>query len=446
MTGPTAIAKFKGGKDELIVHFNPSSLRISLTNQFGEDPPQQHAKPTSTKLDVELIFDTTETGDDVRAVIDPLRKMATATAKETAQKPAAGKKEEANHSLPLVIFSWGTAKYHGIIESMTQALDYWSSDGVPLRATVQIGMKGAAESFFGGRLKKAGYFDKAGEAITLQDDVVPIEAPPATTGATGAAAKAGDPGAGRMLAALNGLENMRAPAGAALGASASVNLSAAAGFELSGGISAGALVGFGIGASAGASASAGLSGSVGVGMSAGAGIGMGGGIGIGASAGAGIGMSGGIGMSAGAGIGIGGSAGIGMSGGAGIGIGGSAGIGLSGGAGGIGITTSSSSSVTGLDGVTHSRSSTSFTGIGADGSIVSTGSATAGVSMSQGAFAGLGSSKTTLPSASFNPNALLGPPMPSVGPDARFDSTGKLLSGGGQVAASYSAGASVTFF
>jgi hypothetical protein len=333
---------------------------------------------------------------------------------------------------------------------MTQTLDYWSSDGVPLRAAVQIGMKGAADSFFGGRLKKAGYFDKAGAAITLQDDVFPVEAPPATTGATGAAAKAGDPGAGRMLAALNGLENMRAPAGAALGASASVNLSAAAGFELSGGISAGASVGFGVGASAGASASAGLSASVGVGMSAGAGIGMGGGVGIGggigASAGAGIGMSGGIGMSAGAGIGIGGSAGIGMSGGAGIGIGGSAGIGLGGGAGGIGITTSSTSSVTGLDGVTHSRSSTSFTGIGADGSIVSTGSATAGVSMSQGAFAGLGSSKTTLPSASFNPGALLGPPLPSVGPDARFDSTGRLLSGGGQVAASYSAGASVTFF
>jgi hypothetical protein len=41
---------------------------------------------------------------------------------------------------------------------------------------------------------------------------------------------------------------------------------------------------------------------------------------------------------------------------------------------------------------------------------------------------------------------MLNQPMPSVGPDARFDDTGKLISGGGQVAASYSANASVTIF
>ncbi|HEX8238980.1 MAG TPA: hypothetical protein VF574_04485 [Allosphingosinicella sp.] len=443
MTAPTAIAKFTGGGKSVVVHFNPASLKISLSNQFGQDPPQQHAKATTTKLDVELIFDTTESGEDVRKTTEALRIMATATAKETAQKPAAkgggGAKDEANHSLPKVTFSWGTAKYYGIIESLNETLDFWSSDGVPLRATTQISMKGAADKFFEGEGKAASY-SKDNPAPAL-DDFIPVPALAAPTGATGAAAAAGDPAAGRLLAALNGVENMRMPGGSmSASASASVNLSAAAGFEMSGGISAGASVGFGFGASAGASVGAGLSAGVGVGMSAGAGIGMGASAGIGLSAGAGIAMGAGAGLSAGAGIGL--SAGTGMSAGAGMTA--DAGIGISGG-GGIGVGATMTTSVTGFDGVTHTETSSAFAGRTASGAWVS-GSATAGVSASQGAFAGLGTSKMTLPSASFDPSRMLGPPLPSVGPDARFDATGKLISGGGQVAASYSAQASVTFF
>jgi hypothetical protein len=411
MTAPTAIAKFTGGGQSLLVHFNPASLKISLTNQIGDSPPQQTTKPTATKLDVELIFDTTQTGADVRETTKALRLMATATATEATQKPAKGKgggKPEVEHSLQKITFSWGTAKYYGIIESLNETLDFWSSDGVPLRSTIQIGMKGAGDEFFSGTFKGASY-SKTNPAPPL-NDFVPVPALPASTGATGAAAAGGDPGAGRMLAALNGVENMRLPGGGALSASASgsVNLSAAAGFKMSGGVSAGASIGFGMGASAGASIGAGLSAGVGVGMSAGAGIGMGAsaglgaGAGIGMSAGAGAGMSGGIGMSAGAGIG--------MSTGAGIGASAGAGFAASAGAG-----------------------------------IVS-GSATAGISASQGAFAGLGASKMTLPGPSFKPGQMASAAMPSVGAGAHFDATGKLVSGGGQVAASYSTHAGVTFF
>ena len=109
-------ASFKGGAESLSCDFNPASLRISLSNQFGEDPPQQHAKPTSTKLDVELVFDTTETGDDVRTRTGKLRAMATAKGSEPTQKKKGAKKEESNHSLPLVTFTWGTASYMGVIE------------------------------------------------------------------------------------------------------------------------------------------------------------------------------------------------------------------------------------------------------------------------------------------------------------------------------------------
>jgi hypothetical protein len=49
------------------------------------------------------------------------------------------------------------------------------------------------------------------------------------------------------------------------------------------------------------------------------------------------------------------------------------------------------------------------------------------------------------PSAAFDPERLLPPPRPGVGLDARFDETGRIVSGDGQVAASW-AGGGVTFF
>jgi hypothetical protein len=451
--------------EKLYVHFNPASLRVSMTNQFGEDPPEQHARATTVKLDVELLFDTTETGDDVRGVTLKLRDLATATGtgKKKDKSSAKSAKEEANLSLPKVVFHWGTADYVGIIESLTETLDYWSSDGVPLRSTVQVSMKGASADFLAFSAKAAAYAtrtDPAPAPVT----VLPAPAPPPTgKGATDTATQAGDPGAGRALAALNGMENMRAGAGMAVAAGASVNLSAAAGFQMSGGISAGASIGFGMGVSAGASASAGIGASVGVGMAAG----MGGG--IGAGIGGGIGMSAGAGFSAGAGSSAGASAGAGFSGGAsasagfgagasfGMGstmdaggmIGAGAGVSMSAGLGGSsdgGFFSSATTSVTGFDGVTETNRSSSFTGLdGVTTSQSSTSFSSSGVPASLGAFAGLGVSKTTGWSSSYRPEQLLPPAPPSVGPNASFDRSGRLVAGSGVVAESYSY-SNVTFY
>jgi len=458
---PPNNAAFSSGATTLTCHFNPASLRVSLTNQFGEDPPQQHAKPTSAKLDVEVIFDTSEEGTDVREFTDVLRRFATATGKEATQnKNSQNKRDEANHSLDFVTFTWGGSTCSGVIESLTETLDYWSSDCIPLRSTVQVSMKGDATAFFKGERGISAYMTD-NEAFGLTD-FVPADVPDVGAGTTDVATKGGDSKAGRALAAANGIENMRAPGGASMSAGAGVSLSAAASFQMSGGISAGASVGFGIGASAGASASAGIGASVGVGMAAGAGFGASAGAGFGASAGAGFGASASAGFGASASAGFGASASAGFTAGAALGgsassgfggsasseamFGGSASFGAS--ASGAGVSMTSTTSVTGFDGVTRTETESSF--IDASGSSsyssVSSSRMSAGVSASEGAFWGLGTSKTTLPSASFDPSRLLPPPMPRAGPGARFDSTGKLVSAGGQVAASYSAQASVTIF
>lgn len=460
------------------VQFNPASLRVTTTNQLDDDHPNQVSKPTGFKLDVELLFDSTHDGSDIFQKTRAIRDAATATAQgATAPAGGAGGSSASSRSgtaasgLSLVTFSWGTTHYRGYIESLNETLDYWSSDGVPLRSTLQISIKGTTENFLTGTYGTVARYTENPAPRALE--IVATDAASDQARFTRTAAAGGDGSTGRGLAGLNGVENMRggtsafagasagafagasagagasASAGASAGASASAGafagagasasagagvsagagaqLQAAAAFRLAGGVSAGASLGFGAGASAGLSAGAGLGASVGVGMAAGAGIGMGGGIGL--SAGAGIGMSGGIGIGGSAGVGLGMSAGLN------VGLGG----------GGIGISTSTS--VTGFDGVTHSSSTTSVTGF--DGvtrttSSSSVGSGSTGIPATAGAFAALGASRTTLPGAGFDPDRLLPPPLPGGGASTNYDVSGRAVSGDGQVAASYSAHAGVT--
>jgi hypothetical protein len=438
------------------VHFNPSSLRVSTTNQFNDDVPNEVSKPTGFKLDVELLFDTTESGKDVHEETRAIRFAAVATGEgAVAHDDAGNDAKNVNSTTPashlsLVTLNWGTRYYQGYIESLNETLDYWSSDGVPLRATVQLSMKGTTRHFLTGKYSTLSEYKD--NPVPALPKVVKASTAKDNTEAFLKAAKsmAGDRSTGRGLAALNGIENMRggvfagasasagfsAGAGINAGASASASaglavggsaqLQAAAGFKMAGGISAGASAGFGIGASAGLSASAGLGASVGVGMAVGAGIGMGGGIGIGGGVGIGAGIGGGIGIGAGMSAGIGGSAG-------------GAGFGVTTSVTGFDGVTTTKSSFTGLDG---SRTSSTVTTQGSSGGIF--GSASAGMTASGGAFAGLGSSRTTLPSAMFNPDMLLPPPLPPGGPNASYDVSGRVVSNNGQVAATYSASAGVT--
>lgn len=477
------LATIQVGKEKAEkVQFNPASLRVTTTNQIDDKHANQVSKPTAFKLDVELLFDSTEDGRDVYEKTRTIRFAAMASAKGATKTTTVTNScgttkviSKPKPSLSLVTFTWGTSIYKGYIESLNETLDYWSSDGVPLRSTIQISLKGTTDNFLTGTYGKIGNFGsnpvpalpevvQTSAAQESQNDLLKpgLAAPADTAGSTG-----------RGIAALNGLESMRggigavagagfsagaaagvsagaaagagfaagasaeagfaagAGAGAGLAVGAGAQLQAAAGFAMSGGISAGASVGFGIGASAGLSAGAGLGASVGVGMAAGAGAGIG--LGGGISAGAGFGMSAeaGFGMSAGAGIGISAGAGVGVSGG-GIGISTSTSV-----TGFDGVTTTTtSSSTTGFDGVTRSSTTTSQSAGGFGG--MGFGSASAGVTASAGAFAGLGTSRTTMPSAGFDLDSLLPPPLPAAGAGANFDVSGRLVGGEQQVATTWS--------
>jgi hypothetical protein len=290
------------------VHFNPASLQYTVSNkeQGQGAKKKQHVSETSAQLSMDLVFDTTDTGRDVRVDTGEIVKLLSPDAK-------------AKKAPRMVEFSWGTYSFTGVIEQYKETLDFFSADGVPLRASVSLTLSSKELTFADP--------DRAGASV--DGDVTPdtVDVPePAGGGPQNSPASIanalGAPRAARAIAAANGAASLR------FGVEGGLTVSAGAGVSASAGVGLG--LGAGIGASAGASASlhagvsagaaASISGGVtlmpaaafSVGASAGAGIGIGAGGGFGISVGGGIGVSAG----AGAGLGFGVSAGGAVAGGA----------------------------------------------------------------------------------------------------------------------------------
>lgn len=354
------------------VQFNPETLDLSMSNEIkkGEDDqPAQVVANTTASLAMELVFDTTTSGDDVRGRTHAIARMM--------DPRLAGDGDTENLVPSIVRFEWGTVRFEGYIDSYSESIEMFSYEGVPLRSTVSLSLTQQERSLEPNT--NVDYDNDTGGDFAAGDDAQ--EAPMGDdTSVTDVAGNAGDPGAARGLGALNGIENLRLPevdgllvmdvqAGAAAGFGASAGFSAGAGF------SASASAGFGASASAGfssassssftagsasfagldaggglsastvssgsaASASAGASFSASAGDStAGAFAGLksagkalaGGKLSLGAAAGASLGAGAGLGLGAGAGAGLG--IGIGAGAGVGIGMGAGAGAGITAGGG-----------------------------------------------------------------------------------------------------------------
>lgn len=267
----------------LTVHFNPVSLQYSVTNTVkdsgsGKDKKQSVTQVTG-KLTMDLIFDNTHNGQSVQLLTSQLALYMGSPQTEKGKKQIP----------PILLFEWGGYSFQGVMESYKETLDFFSSDGVPLRASVNISLAEQTLVFSKGSSDTQG---------NLTPDAVTVPTGGAENGAgqnpQSAATQGGDPSAARAIASLNGEASLRFSASASLTVSGSVQLGPPVAFATgSTGISAGAGAGIGIGAGVGA----GVSGAAGIGIggAAGAGIGVSGaaGIGIGGSASAGIAISGG---------------------------------------------------------------------------------------------------------------------------------------------------------
>jgi hypothetical protein len=282
---------------EFDVHFNPTSLQHTISSSLKDEGcggrTKQFVDKTTAKLSMQLVFDTTDTGEDVRVHTDKVAKLLQPVAEGDKQVP------------PNVEFGWGLYSFVGMVEQYKENIDYFAASGVPLRSTVDISLASQDVQFDSAKNPPASVDGNQG----LEPSVVAGGGGPA-----GLAGQLGDPRAARAIASANGSASLRFGAEAGLAIGASVELKAEAAFSAGASAGIGAGIGGGVGIGGGASAGFGA----GAGLSAGAGASAGAGIGLSAGAGAGLsaGVSGGASVGISGGISAGASAGGGVAGGA----------------------------------------------------------------------------------------------------------------------------------
>lgn len=246
-----------GSGPQVYVHFNPESLQYTVQNTIKEEgqgsKKKQHVSQTSGKLAMQLVFDTTDTGEDVRIYTDEVAKFL--------NPDATGNDKTA----PLVEFHWGAYHFAGLVEQYKEAIDFFAAAGVPLRSTVDITLasQDPKQIFNSSHNPRANVnqVSSAQEPTVHQQPDQPGQAS-GLAGAAGLASALGDPRAARAIASMNGSASLRFDAGGSLAVAGGVNLQAAAAFST--GASAGIGGGFGLGAGAGLSLGGGISASGGV--------------------------------------------------------------------------------------------------------------------------------------------------------------------------------------
>lgn len=128
-------------KDSFPVQFNPTTLRLSLTNQVEGGETQgkqvrQHIGASSTTLSMDLIFDTADEGttENPRSVREKTKRLERFLV-------ARGEGQQEN-APPRIRFTWGDLIVEGVVESMTIDFEHFAANGVPLRAKVPLSIKG----------------------------------------------------------------------------------------------------------------------------------------------------------------------------------------------------------------------------------------------------------------------------------------------------------------
>ena len=131
----------KTGAEPVTVQFNPQTLNVNYKNQKSGNDQQgtsgvQYVGKGSTSLSVDLLFDVTRpTGEgsapsDVRYRTDEINHFMRDLKKEKTGK----------YIPPGVRFVWGSFLFDGVMDSMSETLEFFDPDGRPLRATVSISL------------------------------------------------------------------------------------------------------------------------------------------------------------------------------------------------------------------------------------------------------------------------------------------------------------------
>lgn len=121
-------------KERLDVLFNPTQYNIESGNQYSwqtipglSQPIAQFVSGEATTLNMDLFFDTYESGKDVR--------------EKTMQIAGLLEVDKDLHAPPLCKFVWGTFQFKGVVEKVSQTYTMFLDSGIPVRATLNVTFK-----------------------------------------------------------------------------------------------------------------------------------------------------------------------------------------------------------------------------------------------------------------------------------------------------------------
>ncbi|MDE7299007.1 MAG: LysM peptidoglycan-binding domain-containing protein [Lachnospiraceae bacterium] len=136
------------GKKEITVQFNPAEYQIANSVRYAEKPivgfdgaVSQFISGSNAVLNLTLYFDT---------YIPPRAggtdEGGTNVALKTREITALAQIDGSLHRPPQVTFSWGAVNFKGIITEVKESYTMFLSDGMPVRAKVELTMKEVFDS------------------------------------------------------------------------------------------------------------------------------------------------------------------------------------------------------------------------------------------------------------------------------------------------------------
>lgn len=231
-------AKYKeqdGGK-RVTVQFNPEMLKVSFQNQIQTPPgsSDQRGSPArqfvgagTTKLSVQLWFDVNAPQPEGSNQAD-VRDLTKNVAYFITPKP------QGKHFIPPAVrFLWGSFHFDGLMESLDESLEFFSNEGVPLRASMTLNLSQQKIEEFKG--SEATLPPSVAGPSGTPVGTAPLTQAPGGSNLQGLADNVGLGNNWQAIAAANGIENPRLltpgqliDLNAAVSVSASVSSSASA--------------------------------------------------------------------------------------------------------------------------------------------------------------------------------------------------------------------------
>jgi len=186
-------------------HFNPEELTISRSNSWspresaGSNLPDVHfgGMGPRTVDSLKLIFDTYERKSDVRDITNRVLALMDASAWEQT-------KRDRQRRPPHVMFRWGAFEtFPAVITSLSQHFTLFLSSGLPVRATLTMGLQEVPKE---AAKKKSKGQNPTSQAIGARRVHV---VQPGDTIDLIASMELGDPNAWRRMAEVNDIDDPR---------------------------------------------------------------------------------------------------------------------------------------------------------------------------------------------------------------------------------------------